>query len=104
MKLSGTITAMACGNERPLITKNSNTLSKLAESLMLGCTTGEISRMSPKVSLDNTDSRALNQRRLPLMVFISPLWARRRNGWAKLHVGKVLVEKRECTSANPEVK
>ena len=32
--------------------------------------------------------------RLPVMVLISPLWARKRNGWASGHFGRVLVEKR----------
>ena len=38
------------------------------------------------------------------MVLISPLCASRRKGWAKLHVGKVLVLKREWTMASPLVK
>ncbi len=43
--------------------------------------------------------RALTQLRLPRRVLISPLWQMKRNGWARSHVGKVLVEKRECTTA-----
>ena len=104
LKLSGTIMAMACGSDSPLITKNSNTLSSDAESDMPGCMMGDMSRMSPSVSLESTLSRAFIHERLPRMVFISPLWARRRNGCARLHVGNVLVEKRECTSARPDVK
>ena len=34
LKLSGTRIAIACGSDRPLISKNSSTLSRLAESLM----------------------------------------------------------------------
>jgi len=94
LKLSGTITAMACGSERPLMTKNSNTLSRLAESLMPGCTMGEMALMSPKVSDESTDSRACIHPRLPRMVLISPLCASSLKGCARLHVGKVLVEKR----------
>ena len=104
LKLSGTISAMAWGSESPLMTKNSSTLSRLAESLMPGCTMGESSWMSPSASEPSTLSRACIHPRLPLMVFISPLWASRRKGCARLHVGNVLVEKRECTSASPLVK
>ena len=104
LKLSGTITAMAWGSDSPLITKNSNTLSSDAESLMPGCMMGEMLRMSPNVSLDSTLSLAFIHDRLPRMVFISPLCARRRNGCARLHVGKVFVEKREWTRARPDVK
>ena len=89
LKLSGTITLMAWGRERPLMTKNSNTLSRLAESLMPGCTMGEILRMSPSASLLSTLSRACIQPRLPRMVLISPLWQSKRKGWARLQVGKV---------------
>ena len=37
-------------------------------------------------------ARASIQSRLPPMVLISPLWARKRNGWAIAQVGRVLVE------------
>ena len=40
----------------------------------------------------------------PRMVLISPLWPIILNGWARLQVGKVLVEKRECTRAIALVK
>ena len=46
-------------------------------------------------------SRARIQLRLPASVLISPLWARYRYGWARAQDGKVLVENREWTSANP---
>ena len=64
----------------PFITKNSNTLSSEAESLMPGWIIGEISWMSPRASDDSTASRAFIHERLPRMVLISPLWANRRNG------------------------
>ena len=104
LKLSGTMMLMAWGSDRPLMTKNSSTLSRLAESLIPGCTMGLRSFVSPSVSLPSTLSLAFIQARLPRMVFISPLCASRRNGWARLHVGKVLVEKREWTRASPLVK
>ena len=101
---SGTSIAIACGNDNPLIIKNSNTLSRLAESLMSSCTMGEISLMLPSASLLSTLSRAFIHPRLPRMVLISPLWANRRKGWASDHVGNVLVLKRECTNASPLVR
>ncbi len=60
--------------------------------------------MSPSASEESTLSRAFIHERLPRMVLISPLWQSRRNGCASAHVGKVLVEKREWTSARPLVK
>lgn len=104
LKLSGIMIDMAWGSDKPLMTKNSNTLSRLAESLMPGCMMGEMLRMSPSVSLDSTDSRAFIHPRLPRMVLISPLWATMRKGCARLHVGNVLVEKRLWTMARPLVK
>ena len=101
---SGTSIAIACGSDIPLIVRNSNTLSRLAESLMPSSTMGEISLMSPSASLESTLSRAFIQPRLPRMVLISPLWANKRKGWARLHVGNVFVLNRECTSASPLVK
>ena len=86
------------------MTKNSKTLSSDAESLMPGCTIGEMSRMSPRVSLDSTDSLACIQPRLPRIVLISPLWQSSLNGCARLHVGKVFVLKRLWTRARPLVK
>ncbi len=47
-------------------------------------------------------SRARIQLRFPANVLISPLWQRYRYGWASGQLGKVLVEKRECTSTNPD--
>ena len=101
---SGTSIAIACGSDMPLIIRNSNTLSRLALSLMPSCTIGEISRMSPSASLDSTLSRAFIHPRLPRMVLISPLCANKRKGWASDHVGNVFVLNRECTSASPLVR
>ena len=53
-------------------------------------------------SLSSSASRARIQLRLPITVLISPLWAMNRNGWASGQAGKVLVEKRECTTASAE--
>ena len=104
LKLSGTMTAMACGSESPLMTRNSKTLSSEAESLMPGCTMGESSLISPSASHASTDSRACIQPRLPRMVLISPLCASRRKGCARLQVGKVFVLNLLCTSDRPLVK
>jgi hypothetical protein len=40
--------------------------------------------------------------RLPITVLISPLWAMNRNGCESGQLGKVLVEKREWTTAIAE--
>src|SRR5574344_2634993 len=101
---SGTSMLMACGRLRPDMTKNSRALSREALSLMPGCMMGRMERMSGMASDESTLSLASIQPRLPLMVFISPLWARRRKGWASFHDGKVLVLKREWTRARPLVK
>ena len=95
---------MAWGRLNPDMTRNSKALSKEAESLMPGCMMGRISFTSPRRGVESTASRASIQPRLPRMVLISPLCAKRRNGCARLHVGNVLVEKRECTTARPLVK
>ena len=101
---SGTSTLMACGSDRPAMTRYSSTLSSEAESLMSGSMMGAMSDASPKTVECSTLSRACIQRRLPRMVLISPLCANRRKGWASAHVGKVFVLKRECTSASPLVR
>ena len=61
-------------------------------------------RSRPNSSLASWLSRARIQLMLPIRVLISPLWAITRNGWASSQLGKVLVEKREWTSANAEAK
>ena len=73
LKLSGIIKAMAWGRDSPDITKNSNTLSRLAESLMFGCIIGEMSLISPIASELSTLSLACIHPLFPLMVLISPL-------------------------------
>ena len=70
---SGTKMAIACGSESPLIIRNSNTLSRLAESLMPSWMMGRKSLISPKASLFSTLSRAFIQPRFPRIVLISPL-------------------------------
>ena len=104
LKLSGTRMAIACGSDSPLMMRNSNTLSRLAESLMPSCTMGRSGLMFPRASLLSTLSLAFIHPLLPLMVLISPLCASNRKGCASFHFGKVLVEKRECTKARPLVK
>ena len=92
------------------MTKNSNTLSREAESDMPDCTMGETSLGSLPDDVafsllsNNTLSRACIHPLLPRMVLISPLWANKRKGWASDQVGKVLVLNREWTSAKPLVK
>ena len=62
------------------------------------------SRSSPNRSLASVDSRARIQLMLPRSVLISPLWQMIRYGWASSQLGKVLVEKREWTSASAVLK
>ena len=104
LKDSGTSMAMAWGRLRPDMTKNSSTLSSEALSLMPGWMMGLICFTLPSVGVESTLSRASIQARLPRMVLISPLCANSRKGCARLQVGKVLVLKRECTTASPLVK
>jgi hypothetical protein len=94
---------IACGSERPESTSSSSTLSSVAVSEPPGWTTGStFRRSSPKSSEASCDSRAAIQLTLPRSVLISPLWATIRYGWASCQLGKVLVEKREWTSASAE--
>ncbi len=103
---SGTIISTECGSERPPRWSSSRTSSKEAESEASGVQTGKIrsSCACPKREEASWDSRAFIQLRLPLTVLISPLWATKRYGWASGQLGKVLVEKREWTSATAEPK
>lgn len=98
---SGTIISTECGSERPPRWSSSRTSSKEAESEASGVQTGKMrsSCASPKRLEASWDSRAFIQLRLPLTVLISPLCATKRYGWASGQLGKVLVEKREWTSA-----
>jgi hypothetical protein len=67
-------------------------LSRLAESELSGSMMGKsFSMSSPKRGDPRFGSLAASQARLPLMVFISPLWASSRKGWDSRHDGKVLV-------------
>ena len=79
-------------------------LSNEALSLIPRCTTGPSSSSGQSRSGCSTPSRLSIQLRLPRIVLISPLCPNRRNGCARLQVGNVLVEKRECTKARPLVK
>ena len=98
-KLSGISTETACGRLSPLRVRNSSALSRLAESLISGWMMGVMSLISPSAPEFSTLWRACIQLRLPRMVLISPLWQSMRKGWARLHCGKVFVEKREWTIA-----
>ena len=103
---SGIIISTECGSDRPPRCSSSSTSSKEAESEASGVQTGKIRSRScsPNRSEASWDSRATIQLRLPLTVLISPLCATKRYGWASGQLGKVLVEKRECTSAIAEAK
>ena len=78
----------------PPASSTSNMLSRLSESEPLRPTSGVSSWMSGSAAHWNFGARACAQARLPLMVLISPLWARKRKGWQSRHFGMVLVEKR----------
>ncbi|MNZ95102.1 hypothetical protein D3C78_1142340 [compost metagenome] len=78
----------------PPVTISSSMLSMLEESEPTRLTSGPSSSRSGIRSLANLVRRAWAQLRLPVMVLISPLWARKRNGCASGHFGRVLVEKR----------
>ena len=105
---SGIIMSTACGSDRPPRCSSSRASSNDAESDASGVTIGN-NRSSPAASpcaparLNRSDcsidSRARIQLRLPITVLISPLCAMNRYGWASGHDGKVLVEKREWTTA-----
>jgi hypothetical protein len=100
---SGIIISTECGSERPPRCSSSRTSSKDAVSEWSGVQIGKIRsrpwpfRLAGMRSVASWDSRAVIQLRLPLTVLISPLWAMYRYGWASGQLGKVLVEKRECT-------
>ena len=83
-------------------------LSMLEESEPVRLTSGCRVCRSGKSGELNLAARAIAQLRLPSMVFISPLWARNRNGCASGQRGMVLVEKRwwktqmaVCRSGSP---
>ena len=98
---SGVISIDACGSERPPITSSSSTESNAAESeLPSGIVGSRRCTWSPSGPPASDDSRARIQLTLPSRVLNSPLWALIRNGCASAQLGKVLVEKRECTMAS----
>jgi hypothetical protein len=95
LKDSGIIIIKACGSDRPVNTNNSKTLSKLAESLFPGSTTGNRLESDVIRGVCIKDSCAAIHALFPLMVLISPLCAIMRNGCASSHAGNVLVLNRE---------
>jgi hypothetical protein len=67
---------IACGKDRPFITRNSSTLSNVAESDRPSRVTGRtFFRSSPSAAYRHSASRAFIQLMLPRRVLISPLWA-----------------------------
>ena len=102
---SGIIISTEWARLRPPRCSSSSTSSNEAESLAPGVQIGKARERSPGMrSVSSSASRARIQLRLPASVLISPLWARYRYGWASGQLGKVLVEKRECTRASPDSK
>ena len=98
--------SIACGSERPLMIRNSSTLSKVAVSLPPSRITGSSCCRSPSANSgdESSPSRARIQLMLPRSVLISPLWAMTRYGCASGHDGNVLVLKRWWTSASADSK
>jgi hypothetical protein len=67
---------MAWGSDRPFMTRNSSTLSKVAESERASRVTGRtLARSAPSRSDWQRASRARIQLMFPRSVLISPLWA-----------------------------
>src|SRR5687767_12257865 len=101
---SGISIIITCGKERPLSVSNSTTLSRLAESDWVGSQIGRIISSSSRLKYWEVKaaSAAAIQLVLPFTVLISPLWAMYRKGCASRKDGKVLVEKRECTTARAD--
>ena len=96
---SGIMIDRALGMLLPAMVRNSNTLSRVALSLMPCCMTGKISSMFGILSVCMTLSRACIHERLARMVFISPLWQSILKGCASFHAGMVLVLNLEWTMA-----
>ena len=101
---SGIIIERALGMSFPDIVRNSNTLSRVALSLMPGCITGRMSFMSGISGDPIIPSRACIQDLLALMVFISPLWQSILKGCASFQAGIVLVLNLEWTMATADWK
>ncbi len=97
---SGIIIITASGSSIPLITRNSNVLSSMAESEPSVLMTGSTFCSCPlKCSDSIVSSRASILSAFPLIVLISPLCTIKRFGCARSQLGFVFVEKRECTVA-----
>src|SRR4051794_39380307 len=95
---------IACASEYPPATRISSALSMHAVSDWPCGMIGHILFRSGPIRSDSIDRRrAYIQLTLPRTVLISPLWARKRYGWASFQDGKVLVENRWCTRARAEV-
>jgi hypothetical protein len=69
-------------------------LSSMAESDPSSSMTGRRTSSSSSEYLPSRPSRDRIRFTLPARVLISPLWHSNRNGWARFHVGMVLVEYR----------
>ncbi len=78
----------------PPARKTSSMLSRVDESEPVSEMIGSRSEMSSSLSDMKFLARACAQLRLPWIVLISPLCARKRKGWASRHCGMVLVENR----------
>ena len=77
----------------PVDIKSSNALSNVAESEQFGVKIGNnSSKPSLNLSDFSTPSLAFIQFLFPIIVFISPLWAKYLKGCAKSQVGNVFVE------------
>jgi len=76
------------------MSSTSSMLSRLWLSLPVMDTSGSTSERFGNTGERRMGPRATAQLRLPEIVLISPLCASKRNGCAKRHCGKVLVEKR----------
>ena len=97
---SGIVIMTALGSGIPLIIRNSNVLSSIAESEPEELITGSTLCISPfRTPEDIVSSRANMVSALPRIVLISPLWTIKRFGCARIQLGFVFVLKRECTVA-----
>ncbi len=95
----------ARGRSMPLIIRNSNVLSNMAESDPVLLIAGSTLCICPfRYSDSMFSSLASILSALPRMVLISPLCTMSRLGWALSQLGLVFVEKRECTMAMADSK
>ncbi len=95
-RAGGTSMRAALKKSTPLTSRNSNMLSRLPLSLLIGWMIGSrrCSSSSEKTGLRIATALVRALKRLPRIELISPLCARLRNGCASRHWGRVLVEKR----------